>query len=196
MNNSLNYPTLKKSSTNQKTVDYGNRGMNLENDLNSSNDYYNSIGRAVIHKKPLPVQIVSVDYRSRSTAKITEAYFKVPSTTDYNGIYKGYYLDFDAKETTCETSFPLRQIHPHQLEHLYAVIKQKGLAFLIIRFTKSQTDYLLLAKDLQDFIKTNKRKSLPRNWIVEKAYLLKNSLSPRICYLDMIDIIIKDNNYL
>ena len=65
------------------------RGMSLENDLNDSNAYYCSCDRALIHKKPTPIQVVKVDYPERSAAKITEAYYKTPGTTDYNGIYRG-----------------------------------------------------------------------------------------------------------
>ena len=169
--------------------------MNLENDLNLSNEHYREIGKAVIHKKPLPIQIVSVDYQKRSSAKITEAYFKVPSTTDYNGVYQGYYIDFDAKETTSTTAFPLKQLHQHQLEHLIAVEKQQGIAFLIIRFTSFDLDYLILIKDLNNFISTNQRKSLPKTWIEKNGYLIKNSLYPRIGYLEIIDKIIKEENY-
>ena len=37
---------------------YGGRGMTLEEELNLSNQYYRSIDKAVVYKKPTPVQIV------------------------------------------------------------------------------------------------------------------------------------------
>ena len=76
------------------SVDFANRGMSFESAINATNDYYLSRGLAVIHKKPTPVQIVKVDYPKRSRAKIVEAYFRQASTTDYSGVYKGYYIDF------------------------------------------------------------------------------------------------------
>ena len=116
----MNYPNGKKrvaektglasSSTRQS---YGNRGMTLEEDINETNAFYCATGRGLIHKKPTPVQIVNVHYPKRSAAVITEAYFKQPSTTDYNGVYKGRHIDFEAKETRNKTSFPLSNIHEH-----------------------------------------------------------------------------------
>ena len=82
------------------------RGMSLEEDINDSNAYYRACDRALIHKKPTPIQVVKVDYPARCAAKITEAYYKTPSTTDYNGVYRGKAIDFEAKETKSKTSFP------------------------------------------------------------------------------------------
>ena len=79
------------SAQRSNEINYGQRGMTLEKDLDKTNQFYLDSKRAIIHKKPTPVQIVDVDYPSRKKAKITEAYFKVPSTSDYNGIYKGKY---------------------------------------------------------------------------------------------------------
>lgn len=95
-----------------------NLGMTLESDVEETNLYYLETKRAVIYKKPTPVQIVDVSYPSRNKAKIVEAYYRTPSTTDFNGIYKGYYIDFDCKETKSTTSIPLANIHNHQIEHL------------------------------------------------------------------------------
>ncbi|MBR2809023.1 MAG: Holliday junction resolvase RecU, partial [Erysipelotrichaceae bacterium] len=93
----MNYPN-KASRTYSKVTNYSNKGMALEDDLNRTNTWYLNNDIAVVYKKPTPIQIVKVDYPQRSKAKITEAYFKKPSTTDYNGVYKGKYIDFEAKE--------------------------------------------------------------------------------------------------
>ena len=79
-----------------KNLIYANRGMNLEHDITLSNDYYRNIDKAIIYKKPTPITIAKVNYPSRREAIIKEGYFKTPSTTDYNGIYKGKfrYLQF------------------------------------------------------------------------------------------------------
>lgn len=105
-------------------VDLREAGMSLEDEINHSNQYYLSRHIAVIHKKPTPIQLVKVDYPKRSAAVIKEAYFRRPSTTDYNGIYKGYYIDFDAKETRNKRSFPLKNFHEHQIRHMQECVRQ------------------------------------------------------------------------
>ena len=94
----VNYPNGHKTNSIQKVNNTSGRGMELEKEINATNNFYLDIDKAVIYKKPTPVTIVKVDYPARNAAKITEAYFKLPSTTDYNGIYKGRYIDFEAKE--------------------------------------------------------------------------------------------------
>ncbi len=119
----IGYPNKKSLPIRHEVKDnYMGRGMSLEDDLNKSNEYYLETERALIHKKPIPVQIVRVDYPQRSSAKIVEAYYKTPSTTDYNGIYRGKAIDFEAKETKSKSSFPLKNIHPHQVKHLQRVL--------------------------------------------------------------------------
>ena len=119
----IKYPNKKNAYTN-KFHSTSNRGMNLESMINQTNEFYLDEDIAVIYKKPIPIQIVNVDYKQRSAAKIVEAYYKTPSTTDFNGIYKGRYIDFDAKETNSKTSMPLKNIHLHQIEHLKQLLKQ------------------------------------------------------------------------
>ena len=185
----MNYPNgLKKketsSSINKNYINYANRGMNLEEDLNLTNEYYRKIDKAYIYKKPTPIKIVKVDYQKN---KITEGYFDTPSTTDYNGLYKGKYIDFEAKETTSLTSFPLSNIHKHQIKHLENIDKHHGIAFLIVRFTKRNETYLLLQKDFKSYIELNKRKSISINYFKEKGYLIKEKYTPRIDYLEVLD---------
>ena len=51
---------------------YSNRGMGLEQDINDSNNYYLVQDIAVVYKKPTPITINKVDYKSRSDAIIKE----------------------------------------------------------------------------------------------------------------------------
>ena len=182
----MHYPKGVKIAQ-KKDVNYGNRGMNLENDLNETNTYYLLHDIAVIHKKPTPITIKKVDYKSRNDAIIKEARFKIPSTTDYNGIYKGKYIDFEAKETKNKTSFPLSNIHKHQIEHLKSIIRHGGIAFLIVRFIFYNKTYYLDAKDFLLFIENNERKSIPYDFFEEKGYIITEKYNPRIDYIKIID---------
>src|SRR5690625_3447892 len=132
----MNYPNGLKKSTQKghSQKKFSNRGMTLEEDINLANKYYLAINKAVIHKKPTPVQVVRVHYPKRSAAVVTEGYFKQASTTDYNGIYRNKYIDFEAKETKNKTSFPLANIHDHQIEHMLSVVKPGVLLFFMISF--------------------------------------------------------------
>lgn len=165
---------------------YRNRGQTLESELNDSNDYYLSQNIAVIHKKPIPIQVVNVHYPNRSAAVITEAYYRTPSTTDYNGVWNGKYLDFEAKETKNKTSFPLQNLHDHQVEHMKMVYAQNGIPFLIIRFSTIDRYFLLpyeamIAK--WDRMKQGGRKSIPLKEFEEEAVELQLGFRPTIDYL-------------
>ena len=162
-------------------VDFANRGMNFESAINATNDYYLSRGLAVIHKKPTPVQIVKVDYPKRSRAKIVEAYFRQASTTDYSGVYKGYYIDFEAKET-------------RQIKHMSQVINQDGICFVLLHFSTLKETYLLPAKDLIAFYQIDKgTKSMPLDYIKKRGYAIAESAYPQVPYLEIIEKLLGGN---
>lgn len=166
-----------------KETNYGNRGMVLEEDINMTNEYYLQNDIAVIYKKPTPIKILKLDY---TTNKITNAFFENKSTLDYNGIYKGKYIEFDAKETNSKTSFPLNNIHIHQLKHIKRIYEQQGVCFLIVRFVLLNKTYILFAKDLLDFINNNQRKSIPLSYFEEKGKLIELKYNPRLDYISVI----------
>ena len=162
-----------------------NRGMSLEEDINLSNDFYRETGRALINKRPTPINIVKVDYSHG--ARITDAYFEKQSTTDYNGVFQGKYIDFEAKNTKSTTSFPLSNISEHQIVHLKNVIKHGGIAFFVISFQIQNEIYLLDAKFVIEFYEHGKRKSIPYEVFKESGLLIKQDYSPRLHYLDAVD---------
>lgn len=176
----INYPSGVKKKTNVATNVYENRGMNFEKELNDANKYYRDIDKAIIYKKPTSIKVVKMDNEHKC---IDKAYFEMPSTTDYNGIYKGYYIDFEAKETINKTSFPLSNIHEHQIEHLIRVKKHGGLAFIIVNFKKLGEVYIL---DIDDF-KDLDRHSIPLSLFKEKGKIVKQEYVCTINYLKAVD---------
>lgn len=181
----MQYPNgIKKEFKNLNS--HSNRGINLEIDINDTNEYYRYNDIAIIYKKPTPITINKVDYKSRRNAVIKEAHFKIPSTTDYNGIYEGKYIDFEAKETRSLTSFPLSNIHKHQIEHLKSIYKHGGIGFIIVRFTKLNKYYLLYIEDLLNFIEKESRVSIPISYFEKKGYIIKEGINPRLDYLKII----------
>lgn len=163
------------------------RGQALEADINDSNTWYRENGKALVYKKPTPVQVVRVDYPSRQKARITEAYYKTPSTTDYNGVYRGRYLDFEAKETKNRRGFPMSMVHPHQIRHLEQVQQHGGIGFFIIRFTSLQRTFLADAPALIRVMKESQHSSVPLVWFEQNALQLEEGLYPRLAWLKAVD---------
>ena len=183
----FNYPN-KKSNFIQKTK-YSNRGMELEEDINFANKYYLNNDIAVIHKKPIPIQIVEVNYPSRSSAMITKAFYKTPSTTDYNGLWNGKYIDFEAKETNSATSFSLNNIHDHQIEHMQKILNHGGITFIIVRFKKIDRTFILPFKNFIFFherANNGGRKSIKLSEFEKSAFELSFNYKIRLDYLNII----------
>jgi len=168
---------------------YANRGMGLENDINETNKYYLTYDIALIYKKPTPVRITKTNYKNM---RVIDGFFECPSTLDYNGLYKGYYIEFDAKETKSKTSFNINNIHNHQIEYIKKVIKHNGIVFLIIRFSSLNKDYLLKGEELITFIENNNRKSIPLEYFEKNCYKLDLKYAPRLDYIKIIDKLIKE----
>lgn len=184
----MNYPNgIKKLTNNTKKINYSNRGMGLEYELNETNTYYLNNNIAVIYKKPTPITIAKVDYPSRLDAVIKEAYFKTPSTTDYNGIYKGKYIDFEAKETKNKTSFPIQNIHQHQINHLSKIYEHGGISFIIVRFTTLNKTFLLDSQKMIKYIEEHQSKSIPVTFFESDGFIIKDGFNPFVDYLSIVD---------
>lgn len=175
----------KEKKTTRGILNAGNRGMSFEEDINLSNEYYNEKNICLITKRPTPVNIVKVDYTHG--AKITSAYFEKQSTTDYNGVYKGRYIDFEAKNTKNKTSFPLANIPIQQIDHLKRVINHGGIAFFLIQFESLGEVYLLDASYVISFYENGDRKSIPYEDIKNIGSLVTQGLRPRLNYIDIVE---------
>lgn len=171
---------------NNRLINYGNRGMTLEQDINLTNEYYFSKKIALIYKKPIPIKVLKVN---DTKTRIKDGFYEKKSTLDYSGIYKEKYIEFDAKETNSKTSFPLSNIHIHQLEHIKNIIYFGGITFLIIRFNYFNTTFLILGNNLINYINSTKKKSIPYSYFIENCYEIKLKYAPRLDYLKIIDIL-------
>ena len=165
---------------------HANRGMDLENDINNTNSYYLDNDIAIVYKKPTPIKVSKVNYNKNHTI-ITEAFYEMPSTTDYNGIYKGKYIDFDAKEVKNSSSFALSNLHAHQLKHLKRVKEHGGISFLIVRFYKNNITYLIEIDEIIDYINSENRKPIPIDYFESKAHRIPDAYIPRVNYIKVID---------
>lgn len=181
----MKYPTGIKKKDN-KYIEYSHRGMTLENDLNITNEQYRNSDIAYIYKKPTPITVSKVEFNFKKEPIIKEGFYNTPSTTDYNGLYKGKYIDFEAKETKLK-SFPLSNIHSHQITHLQNITKHHGISFVIVRFVIVGKTFLLEEKYLTKFLNEEKRKSIPLSFFEQNGHLISEKWNPRIDYLKIIN---------
>ena len=125
----------------------GLRGSTLEEFINLTNEKYAEHGLALIQKVPTPITPVRIDRDSRH---ITLAYFDQKSTVDYIGAVQGIPVCFDAKECHTDT-FPLQNIHAHQVSFMGQFERQDGIAFLIVFYSHRNEFYYLRYQKLMEF---------------------------------------------
>ena len=171
---------------NGKLINYGNRGMTLEQDINLTNEYYKEKKIALIYKKPIPIKVLKIN---STKTRIQDAFYEQKSTLDYSGIYNEKYIEFDAKETNNKTSLPLQNVHKHQIEHIRNILYYKGIVFLIVRFNYHDKTFLLPGKLLINYIDTTKKKSIPYSFFLENCHEINIKYRPRLDYLKIIDIL-------
>ena len=163
----------------------GLRGSTLEELINQTNELYRANKLGLVQKIPTPITPINIDKTSRH---ITLAYFDQKSTVDYIGAVQGIPVCFDAKECK-EDTFPLANIHAHQMDFMKEFEEQNGISFFIIYFTKREEYYYLTYREAAKFIEraaNGGRKSFrveelnPEMFFKEKMPLL-------VPYLDMIN---------
>lgn len=181
----MNYPN-RILKTYNNPLSHKNRGMDLEEELNLSNDYYLEKDQALIFKKPTPIGVTNVSYSPKGKI-IERAYFKEPSTLDYNGLYRGKYIEFEAKVTQNKTSFPMHNIHAHQIRHIRNVLRHHGIVFLIIKM--NDIVYLLKGDDFLTYVDTHERKSIDYEFIKEMGFVIPYGLNPPLDYLKTVNYI-------
>jgi len=125
----------------------GLRGQTLEELINLTNQKYRDNKLALIQKIPTPIKPIQID---SATRHITLAYFEQRSTVDYIGAVQGIPVCFDAKECAADT-FPLQNVHEHQIQFMEEFESQGGVAFLLIYFSHKDIFYYLKFTRLKAF---------------------------------------------
>ena len=170
----------------------GLRGSTLEEFLNRTNEKYLEQGLALIQKIPTPITPVKIDKEHRH---ITLAYFDQRSTVDYIGAVQGIPVCFDAKECHTDT-FPLQNLHEHQVEFMKQFEKQDGVAFLIIYYSARNELYYMPFEEIQMFWNRSQeggRKSIRYEELNPKYFLqLKNGCI--VPYLDALQIDLQERD--
>lgn len=162
----------------------GLRGSVLEEALNITNEKYRMEKLALVQKIPTPITPMEID---KEKHHITLAYFDQKSTVDYVGNVQGIPICFDAKECATDT-FPIQNIHEHQMTFMQEFEEQQGISFFIIYFSKADEYYYVPYQDVVVFwnrAKEGGRKSFRREEL-DASYRIRFTNQIYIHYLEMV----------
>ncbi len=161
----------------------GLRGSTLEDLINRTNDSYREKKLALIQKIPTPITPIEIDKKSRH---ITLAYFDMKSTVDYIGAVQGIPVCFDAKECAVRT-FPLQNIHPHQIAFMKEFETQGGVSFIILSFTAEDEIYYVPFDVVNRFwerMEEGGRKSFTYDEVVPESFQIRSHRDMFVHYLE------------
>ena len=161
----------------------GLRGSTLEEFINMSNDKYRENHLALIQKIPTPIKPMKMN----EARQITLAFFDQKSTVDYIGVVQGIPVCFDAKESATLT-FPLQNIHAHQIEFMREFERQDGIAFIILYFSSIEECYYVPFSDIIRFWDRGQnggRKSFTYDEL-DKSYQIHSKQGIMVHYLEIL----------
>ncbi|MNO22837.1 Holliday junction resolvase RecU [compost metagenome] len=162
----------------------GNRGAAFENLINYTNDSYEHRGVAVINKRSTPVKVTK-----SSGTKVLAGFYEARSTVDYDGVYRGHALFFEAKSTAELDRFDLKNIAQHQYEHLEKCHGFGAICFVLVEFRKHRKTYVLPFTALRSYITAASkggRKSMTLDNFEVEAYEVRTGRVP-LDYLAAVD---------
>lgn len=164
----------------------GLRGSTLEEMINHTNERYRKSCLGLIQKIPTPIKPIEMDKTSRH---ITLAYFEQKSTVDYIGAVQGIPVCFDAKECHVST-FPLQNVHEHQMRFMKEFEEQGGVSFILLFFTARNEMYYIPFRDLERFWDRSAgggRKSFTYEE-VDKQFLVRVTGGAFVHYLEALEL--------
>jgi recombination protein U len=164
----------------------GNRGMAFEKLINLANEMYQTGGVALINKRPIPVKVL----KSKG-GSVLNGFYEAKSTVDYDGVYKGRAIAFEAKSTEKATRFDLKNIAQHQLDYLEKAEKMGAICFFLIEFSKDKSVFVVPLSIIQSYVRMShqpkSKKSIPRVDFGIYGYLVGQTERAPIDYLQYID---------
>ena len=168
---------------------FGKRGQAFERLLDYTNQIYKNKGIALINKRPTPVKVI----KSKGT-RVLSGFYEAKSTVDYDGVYNGRAVMFEAK-TTKQKSLPLNMIADHQAKYLDQAEKQGAISFLIVEMRAIREVFLVTNDMLQKYIKNAQeggRKSIPLRDLEVYAFLVESQNGVPLDYLSVVDRLIEE----
>lgn len=150
-----------------------NRGMLLETIINKTIKQYKDRDMAIFHKKQLDIKFSSID----EMKNIKNGVVMSKSTVDYYGIYRGFFVAFEAKSSNTN-NIPKSNFKEHQHNYLKQIKKHQGFAFYIFLF-KETNEFFMADISIINYEKKS----------ITIEYIRKNAISLDLIFPGVIDFI-------
>ncbi|HDR8197407.1 TPA: Holliday junction resolvase RecU [Bacillus thuringiensis] len=103
---------------------------------------------ALINKSSTPVKVL----KSKG-GRVLNGFYEAKSTVDYDGVYKGRAVTFEAKSTKNTNRFDLKNIAQHQLDYLEEAEKIGAICFFLMKFSKDKSVFVVPLSVIQPYVR-------------------------------------------
>lgn len=103
---------------------------------------------ALINKRSTPVKVL----KSKG-GRVLNGFYEAKSTVDYDGVYKGRAVTFEAKSTENTNRFDLKNIAQHQLDYLEEAEKMGAICFFLMEFSKDKSVFVVPLSVIQPYVR-------------------------------------------